>query len=271
MDVAVKALSLMYHDVVEHGSAEASGFAGPAAAEYKLEREEFARHLDAIELALPGTPSRTIARADQCEAGHPVFLTFDDGGVGAYTTIAPLLERRSWRGHFFVTTSYVGRPGFLTADQIRALHERGHSIGSHSHSHPAWMASCSDSDLAREWVASAQILADILGEPARVASVPGGDYSRRVGAAIAGAGFDVLFTSRPTTRIERIDNCLVVGRYVLRRGVRPEVAAGLVAGRRFPRLKQSLMWRAKRMVKSVARPLLRQTSLGRTVSPARPE
>ena len=51
----MKALSLMYHDVVEHGTEESSGFAGPAAAEYKLEREEFAKHLDAIELALPGT------------------------------------------------------------------------------------------------------------------------------------------------------------------------------------------------------------------------
>ena len=106
-----------------------------------------------------------------------MFLTFDDGGESAYTTIAPLLERRSWRGHFFVTTSYVGRPGFLTAHQIRVLHERGHSVGSHSHSHPAWMASCNASDLEKEWVTSAQILSDILGEPARVASVPGGDYS----------------------------------------------------------------------------------------------
>jgi len=37
------------------------------------------------------------------------------------------------------------------------------------------------------------------------------------------------------------------------------------------RLKQSLLWQAKRAVKSVARPLLKQTGLGRTVPPTRPE
>jgi peptidoglycan/xylan/chitin deacetylase (PgdA/CDA1 family) len=262
----LNALALMYHDVVEHGGEAASGFIGRAATAYKVEGADFAKHLDAIERALAGTPPALVSHVYGWKTERPVFLTFDDGGVSAYTTIAPLLEERCWRAHFLIPTSYIGRPGFLNPDQIRVLHSHGHAIGSHSSSHPAWMASCDANDLAREWTTSAQILSEILGEPARIASVPGGDYSRRVGAVVARSGFEVLFTSAPTTRVGRIEDCLVVGRYAIRRGMGPAVPAALVAGNLWPRLKQSIIWRAKRAVKSAGRPLLRHTALGGTSS-----
>jgi len=42
------------------------------------------------------------------------------------------------------------------------------------------MARCGWGRLIEEWSRSAEILADVLGEPVRVASVPGGAFSRRV-------------------------------------------------------------------------------------------
>ena len=67
-----------------------------------------------------------------------VALTFDDGGASALD-IAGMLERRGWRGHFFVTTSRIGEPGFVGPDAVRELAERGHDVGSHSHTHPTYM------------------------------------------------------------------------------------------------------------------------------------
>src|ERR1700674_256914 len=93
-----RALSIMYHDVVENGKYSASGFAGAGADLYKLDRQEFARHLEVIQ--------RVIGRRE-------VSLTFDDGGVSAYETVAGMLEQHSRRGHFFITTDWIGRPGFL--------------------------------------------------------------------------------------------------------------------------------------------------------------
>ena len=249
--------------MVEHGHEEASGFNGPAATAYKVESAYFEKQLEGIERALAGTAPQLVGR-DVWNAQRPVFLTFDDGGASAYTTIAPLLESRRWRGHFLIPTAYIGLPGFLTREQIRALHRQGHAIGSHSWSHPAWIASCDCRDLAREWTTSAQVLSEILGEPVRIASVPGGDYSRRVGAAVAASGFEVLFTSAPTTRVRRVNACLVMGRYVVRRGMGPDGPAALVSGSVWPRLKQSLVWGAKRAAKSAGRPLLRRMPVGRT-------
>ena len=44
----MKIPSLMYHDVVEPGQADASGFPGGAAAHYKLDVAEFDTHLEAL-------------------------------------------------------------------------------------------------------------------------------------------------------------------------------------------------------------------------------
>jgi peptidoglycan/xylan/chitin deacetylase (PgdA/CDA1 family) len=226
----------MYHDVVEAGNYAASGFPGKGADLYKLDREEFARHLEAIRHAI---------------GNRPVCLTFDDGGVSAYETVAGMLERYGWHGYFFITTDWIGRPGFLNRAQIRELDTRGHIIGSHSCSHPARMSHISWDEMLREWRDSAARLAEILDHRVTVASVPGGYYSRQVAAAAAQAGIETLFTSEPTARVQIVDGCRVMGRYVLQQGMGPETAAGLAAGRLAPRLRQAALWKAKQAAKAL--------------------
>jgi peptidoglycan/xylan/chitin deacetylase (PgdA/CDA1 family) len=45
------------------------------------------------------------------------------------------LEREDARGVFFVSTSRLGRDGYLSVAQCHELQERGHAIESHSHDH----------------------------------------------------------------------------------------------------------------------------------------
>jgi peptidoglycan/xylan/chitin deacetylase (PgdA/CDA1 family) len=231
----VKKLSIMYHDVVENGNYAASGFPGEGADIYKLGRKEFARQLEAIRAA----------------GGGEVLLTFDDGGVSAYDPIAGMLEQYGWRGYFFITTDWIGRQGFLNAEQIRELDQRGHVIGSHSCSHPTRMAREPWERLVAEWKGSTDRLATIIGHRVTVASVPGGYYSRRVAMAAAEAGIETLFTSEPTAAMHTVNGCRVLGRYVIMQGMGPEWAAGLATGKLVPRLRQTLLWNAKRAAKAV--------------------
>src|SRR5437588_17485 len=184
-------------------------------------------------------------------ASPPWLLTFDDGGVSAYTCIAGMLEEFGWRGHFFVTANYVGSPSFLSGAQIKELHRRGHVIGSHSASHPERMSHCSPEEMLREWAESVARLSDIVGERVRVASVPGGFYSARVAKAAARAGIEMLFTSEPTSAGRSVDGCLVLGRYTIRRSTTAEAVAAIAAGRVAPRLKQLLLWNAKKVTKAL--------------------
>jgi peptidoglycan/xylan/chitin deacetylase (PgdA/CDA1 family) len=244
----MRALAIMYHDVVEDGDFESSGFPGEGANVYKLRREDFERHLDAIGSAVPKGRVTTISPTQHAVVPE-VFLTFDDGGVSAANPIAGLLESRGWRGHFFVTTDRIGKPGFLSAHQIRELYLRGHAIGSHSHTHPTRMAALTRAEIDEEWRRSVGALSSILRVEVKLASVPGGYYSRQVGESAAAAGIEALFTSEPTMEVGIGTGCLVIGRYVIQRGMGPEWSGGLAARRRRFRWHQTLLWEAKRAAK----------------------
>lgn len=241
----MKAIALGYHDVVSPDDHQPNVFSSTRR-HYALSLADFRNHLDAI--------GRRVSRVEKVE-GHrawestPVFLTFDDGAECALTLVADELEGRHWRGHFFVTTDWIGRPGFLTRAQIRELHARGHHIGSHSKSHPARMARLADEELAREWGESCSVLSEILGQQVRLASIPDGYYSARVAKMAAQAGIQVLFTSEPSMATAVIDGCLIVGRYFIQRHSPPDLSGEIAAGYRRPRWRQSVGWQAKKAIK----------------------
>lgn len=245
------ALAIMYHDVVD-ADFESSGFPGAAAARYKLLRKEFAEHLRQINERIPSPPITLIDRSGINQT-IPLLLTIDDGGISALY-VADQLERRDWRGHFFITTDYIDTDRFVTAAKIRELHKRGHVVGSHSCSHPSRMSELPQARLDSEWADSAKRLADILGAPTRVASVPGGFYARRVAQAAARSGIATLFTSEPTTKVEQIAGCEVIGRFCVYRGMSPKSAAALAAGNWFATRQQKALWEIKKFFKYAAKP-----------------
>lgn len=244
--------SILYHDIYEV-SPEESGFPGAAAAKYKLQSGQFARHLAEIGLRAPGR-AMSVETASAQAIERPFFFTVDDGGV-SNLEIADALEKKGWRGCFFVTTDRIDSPCFLSRQTLRVLAERGHTIGSHSATHPARISSLSDTDLLAEWSNSIAVLEAILGKAVRSGSVPGGYYTRRVGAAAESAGLEVLFTSEPTDATHRIGKCLVLGRYTVVQGMSPRHAGDLAAGTMRACMTQSLAWNAKKVLKVGAAPI----------------
>ncbi len=247
-----QARAILYHDVVEVDF-ESSGFPGAAAARYKLTRKEFAKHLSQITKRAP-SPAITFTSTACVTQMPPLLFTIDDGGNSALY-VADQLERHNWRGHFFVATDYIDTPAFVTTADIRELHDRGHMVGSHSRSHPYRIAELPQDQLDSEWTDSTKQLADILGVPAMVASVPGGFYARRVAEAAARAGIAALFTSEPTTEVEQIADCKVIGRFIVYRGMSAQNAAALATGNWFATKQQKALWESKKFLKSAAKPV----------------
>lgn len=241
-------ISLLYHDVVAPGDFSSSGFNSADANAYKLTRPDFEGHLRAIQDARGRGDVVVMDSPTRALSSKALLFTFDDGGASA-VSIASLLEHYGWRGHFFVTTDYIGKPGFLTADQIRELQGRGHIIGSHSCSHPTRMSHCTRAELEREWTVSLRVLSEILGQNTRVASVPGGYYSNSVAEVAAAAGVEVLFNSEPTGKVQKINGCLVLGRYSIMHGDSAKSAASLAQGAWWPRFHQVLHWNSKKIAK----------------------
>jgi peptidoglycan/xylan/chitin deacetylase (PgdA/CDA1 family) len=244
-------ITLLYHDVVAPGEFASSGFVSGDANIYKLEQPEFALHLEKIRQRASVKEVAVLrSRSDHASANRLLF-TFDDGGSSSLL-IADMLEHHGWRGHFFITTDYIDKPGFLTVPQIQELHRRGHVVGSHSCSHPLRMSHCSEEQLRAEWSESLRVLAHIVGEKVLTASVPGGYYSRKVAEAAAESGIEVLFNSEPTLEVYKLDGCLVLGRYSIQQGVSALAAASIARGDWAPRFRQSFLWKSKKIAKRLA-------------------
>ena len=75
----MRAVSLLYHDVVKRGESDASGFPGLHAGRYKLDGEEFEGHMAALHAAV-ALPPRTVLDVLAQDAGSPFMLTFDAAG-----------------------------------------------------------------------------------------------------------------------------------------------------------------------------------------------
>jgi peptidoglycan/xylan/chitin deacetylase (PgdA/CDA1 family) len=214
--------SFGYHDVTDDPSQ--SGFQRNGALPYKVGSRLFCDHLDAI--AQEGPRPALVTEIDLTRPGRHVLLTFDDGGKSALVAAAEL-SRRGWRGHFFITTSLIGRRTFLDAGEIRQLQAAGHLVGSHSHTHPDIYRELDWERMLVEWRQSSDILAQIVGEPCLAAAVPGGEISGAVLRSAGAAGLRYLFTSEPWLTPRVVGGCWILGRYCPKVSTTPEEIAQL--------------------------------------------
>lgn len=65
----------------------------------------------------------------------PIMLTFDDTDLDQYTVALPEMNKYGFKGVFFVMTVSIGRPRYMSKEQIKALSDEGHSIASHTWDH----------------------------------------------------------------------------------------------------------------------------------------
>ena len=188
---------LMFHDVLDKKFTH-SGFDKPGALQYTIDAQRFE---ELVKFCV--------------ESSADVVFSFDDGGSSFYNVIAPILEKYGQRGVFFISTGYIGTDRFLTREQIKELHAKGHIIASHSDSHPRDISKLSFDEIVLEWSKSKDILEDIVGEEIKQASIPGGAISTNVLKGLKKSGYDVVYTSIPTNKTDSFEGISVIGRYTI--------------------------------------------------------
>jgi peptidoglycan/xylan/chitin deacetylase (PgdA/CDA1 family) len=213
---------LMYH-----------GLDAPAAhgeVRYTVHRDAFREqlsHLDALRVPIVSLP-QLLAGADG------VCVSFDDGEESVFAKAAPLLAHFGGVGVAYVTSDWVGSPGYLSVAHLRQLAGLAWTIGAHGKSH-RYLVELGDRDLADELRGARHALEDALGAPVADLALPGGRGDARVFAAAHAAGYTSIATSLPGVnrhldpgRLERLmvqsgDDFQRVGR--LATGHRPTVYA----------------------------------------------
>lgn len=65
----------------------------------------------------------------------PMMLTFDDTDLDQFTIAAPELKKYGYKAVYFVMTVSLGRPHYMSKEQVKALSDAGNVIGSHTWDH----------------------------------------------------------------------------------------------------------------------------------------
>ena len=99
----MRAVTLLFHDVVPDRRWELSGFQGGDADIYKLDSAVFRRHLAAITQNLRDRPITGPELFVGPAQDHSVLLTFDDGGVSALLYVADMLDEFGWKPQLRIT------------------------------------------------------------------------------------------------------------------------------------------------------------------------
>jgi peptidoglycan/xylan/chitin deacetylase (PgdA/CDA1 family) len=122
----------------------------------------------------------------------PVLLTFDDGSVGQYTSALPALQRHHFTATFFVMTVVLGKPGWLSRGQVRALDRAGMEIGAHTWDHHDVRELHGD-DYKVQFIQPKQELEKIVGHDVPLFAYPFGVYDTRAFPHLGIAGYQAAF------------------------------------------------------------------------------
>lgn len=128
-------------------------------------------------------PPKTAALTIICDDGELKDLAIVD-----------VLESRGVKGVFAVSPDLIGRPGFLSYEQLRGIRAAGHEIAFHGTTHDAFTGfpdARSLQDAVRDGMR--RLHAEGLGTPATLI-YPFGRNSRAVRKAVSGS-FDCAFTT----------------------------------------------------------------------------
>lgn len=130
---------------------------------------------------------------------HPVVLTFDDGYADFATAAVPILLAHQMTATDFVVPGFLGRPSYMTTEQVQLAQSQGMSIGAHTMHHVA-LAHVSTASAESEIANSRAYLQELLGVSVTDFAYPYGDFNGAVELLVSKAGFRDGFTTQSGIR-----------------------------------------------------------------------
>jgi peptidoglycan/xylan/chitin deacetylase (PgdA/CDA1 family) len=138
---------------------------------------------------------------------RPVVLTFDDGYLDFYSTAFPILEAHRFRAVSYVVPGFIGRPGYMSTEQVLDVDRAGMEVGAHTMRHLD-LTKLSPGDLDYQVGGSRQALEQLLGHPVLDFCYPSGKFNGTVVAAVQNAGLQTATTELPGTNRSWSDRLL---------------------------------------------------------------
>jgi peptidoglycan/xylan/chitin deacetylase (PgdA/CDA1 family) len=172
---------LLYHHIMDKSPED----------RYDVSLEKFNAQMQALQSW--GYTSITVSTlADAIRNGgtlpeKPLLITFDDGDIDVYENAFPIMKQYGFVGTFYIVANRVGADQFVSADQIKEMHDYGWEIGSHGYSHRD-MSKDHDVIYGEGYEAKVS-LQDKLGFTINTFAFPYGGWDATVASFTAGYGY----------------------------------------------------------------------------------
>lgn len=125
-----------------------------------------------------------------------VIITFDDGWVNNYTNAFPIIKEFHLTATIFVITDFVGKPNYVSWDNLRRMNQEGLSVQSHTVTHRP-LAYLDTAEMKLELRDSKKIIEDHLETVVDFLSAPHGMINQKVVNVARFLDYKAICTSEP--------------------------------------------------------------------------
>lgn len=182
---------LCYHQVRDFRPSD-----GPVGKNYIVPVARFAEQMKILadsgyHSILPGQLYDYLVYGKQLPS-KPVMITFDDTRLDQYTAALPEMNKYGFKGAFFIMTVSLGRPGYMSKEQVKQLSDEGHTIGSHTYDHQN-VKKYTDKEWEDQIAKPSKKLNEITGKPIEYFAYPFGLWNKEAIPHLKQHGFKSVF------------------------------------------------------------------------------
>ncbi|TDG37717.1 hypothetical protein EZJ43_01075 [Pedobacter changchengzhani] len=178
---------LYYHDVHEDGDVPETVMSTPMSL--------FKKHIEIIK----GNGFEIVREVTKPKG--QVMLTFDDGYLGVLKN-RTYFEENGLKPTIFIITSRIGKPNFMSVENIKSLAKSGFIFQSHTHTHPD-LNLCTAVELEDEFIKSKTLLSELLSKEVNAICFPKGFFNDQTISVARQSGYKKLYSSIPGSYLER--------------------------------------------------------------------
>ena len=160
-----------------------------------IQMSEFKKQIELIEkLNIKYLDPKSFNKKfNQVNTKKSIMITIDDGFQSFYQNAWPLLKSKKIPFLLFISTSDVGKNGYINWDQILEIEKSGlGTIGNHSHSHE-YLVDFTNENIILDIKKSINIFQNKLGYNPIYFSYPFGEYSNDLKKITSDLGFKFAF------------------------------------------------------------------------------
>lgn len=122
----------------------------------------------------------------------PVVLTFDDTDEEQYSIAAPEMDKYGFKGVYFIMTISIGRPNYMTKEQIKELSDKGHTIAGHTWDHHD-VRKYEGEDWNKQFTTPKEKLEAITGKEVKYFAYPFGAWNEKAIPELTNRGYIAAF------------------------------------------------------------------------------